>query len=383
MKKILLFLVATLVMQQVSAQISLTTQGQMYSQDFDTYSGTTLTIPTGWGVGLGAMKGTGSGSGTAGGYYAFGTSNEYAFGVLRSSTATFTLTVSFKNETGNEITALDIAYNFEQWRYGGGSNTTGLTASQTGMGAADVSALSQAGVNGTANPTGGLTTAKTLSLTGLTIANNATFTITFTAQDFTGADNGVAVDDFSLTVVTVLPVELTAFTATATDKGTALAWATASEENNRAFEVQRSANGRDFETIATVAGAGTTYEAQNYNYLDAQPLNGVNYYRLKQVDFDGSFELHRVVAVLFAAKGNAVAVLPTEVTTQFDLVFGEALATDAQVQIYNFGGQLLHSETVAAGNQRQTIDAAAFAAGIYVVRVQNNGVSTAARFVKL
>jgi hypothetical protein len=196
-------------------------------------------------------------------------------------------------------------------------------------------------------------------------------------------NNISATEDLIIKGDAVLPVELTAFTATATDKGTALAWATASEENNRAFEVQRSANGRDFETIATVAGAGTTYEAQNYNYLDAQPLNGVNYYRLKQVDFDGSFELHRVVAVLFATKGNAVAVLPTEVTTQFDLVFGEALTTDAQVQIYNFGGQLLHSETVAAGNQRQTIDAAALAAGIYVVRVQNNGVSTAVRFVKL
>lgn len=103
------------------------------------------------------------------------------------------------------------------------------------------------------------------------------------------------------TTSTALPVELMNFTARY-DKHeslTHLKWATASETQNKHFVVQRSLNGRSFDSIDVVKGHGTTTEGQRYAFKDQQlpTTNGTIYYRLKQVDFDGGYELTSVKAV--------------------------------------------------------------------------------------
>ena len=67
-----------------------------------------------------------------------------------------------------------------------------------------------------------------------------------------------------------------------------LTWQTASELNNAGFEVERSADAKQWEVLGFVNGHGTTMEANDYKYLDAQPMRGMNYYRLSQTDFDGN-----------------------------------------------------------------------------------------------
>ncbi|GAB3202567.1 hypothetical protein ABID22_002699 [Pontibacter aydingkolensis] len=94
-----------------------------------------------------------------------------------------------------------------------------------------------------------------------------------------------------------LAVELTSFTGLPTQNGITLNWSTASEENNSHFEVERSADGQAFEQIAKVNGNGNSSIAINYTYLDINPLQGTNYYRLKQVDYDGQFEYSKTIAV--------------------------------------------------------------------------------------
>lgn len=97
------------------------------------------------------------------------------------------------------------------------------------------------------------------------------------------------------------PVELVSFTGKASARGIALAWRTASEVNNSHFEVERSADGEAFEKINSVAGHGNSSATLDYSYTDASPLPGQNYYRLKQVDFDGQYAYSSVVAVAAAA----------------------------------------------------------------------------------
>ncbi|MDQ2769949.1 MAG: fibronectin type III domain-containing protein [Bacteroidota bacterium] len=110
--------------------------------------------------------------------------------------------------------------------------------------------------------------------------------------------------------VNPLPVELAAFTATAAGPAVRLAWATASEKNSARFEVERSTDGREFERLGMVAASGSSSSARAYGYLDNQvpktpSPQALLYYRLKQVDLDGSFSYSPVRTVALTAKAEA------------------------------------------------------------------------------
>ncbi len=102
----------------------------------------------------------------------------------------------------------------------------------------------------------------------------------------------------STNVENPLPVELVYFHASLTSENLVqLVWLTASELNNEAFEVERSKDGFDFTSIAHIAGKGTTAEQHEYSLIDTKPLSGLSYYRLKQIDFDGTVTYTRLVSV--------------------------------------------------------------------------------------
>ncbi len=98
-----------------------------------------------------------------------------------------------------------------------------------------------------------------------------------------------------------LPVELTSFTATTNGKEVILNWTTATELNNQGFEIQRSTEGKEFYSVGFVNGHGTINEQHNYSYSDRNLDNGKYNYRLKQVDYDGSFEYSDVVEIEWRA----------------------------------------------------------------------------------
>lgn len=95
----------------------------------------------------------------------------------------------------------------------------------------------------------------------------------------------------------ILPVELSDFKATPRTSGIELLWSTSSELNNERFLIERSGADAVFVSIGEVKGAGTTADPKEYSFTDRAPLNGVNYYRLRQEDYDGKFEYSPVIAV--------------------------------------------------------------------------------------
>lgn len=101
--------------------------------------------------------------------------------------------------------------------------------------------------------------------------------------------NGGDGNDVTFTALGPLPVELIDFSVQAMENEVKLTWTTASETNNEFFTIERSLDGRTFEAVATILGNGTTTEISNYAYVDTNPERGLNYYRLKQTDFDGQF----------------------------------------------------------------------------------------------
>jgi len=92
-----------------------------------------------------------------------------------------------------------------------------------------------------------------------------------------------------------LPVELISFIGVIEDNVTTLSWENASEINNDFFEVQHSVDGINFAGIGTVDGNGNTNEIIAYSYVHGSPALGLNYYRLRQVDFDGTEEIHETI----------------------------------------------------------------------------------------
>ena len=125
---------------------------------------------------------------------------------------------------------------------------------------------------------------------------------TVTAVTSSFSEVGVTSDDVT---ENPLPVELISFQGEATDNNVILSWSTATELNNDRFEIQRSLDGVDFETLGSVAGNGTTNQLSHYSFNDKNPVNGFNFYRLKQVDFDGTEEMLPTIRISFDLLGSA------------------------------------------------------------------------------
>lgn len=145
---------------------------------------------------------------------------------------------------------------------------------------------------------------------------------------------------------TQLPVELISFTASKAIAGIELKWTTSSELNNAGFEVQRSADGFKFSTIGFVDGNGTTNLLNHYTYIDASPIRGVNYYRLKQVDFNGTFEYTSVVAEQFTLPVQ-VTIFPNPTTEK---LYIESTWPINQIKVFNSIGEMMPVEIFKKDN---------------------------------
>jgi hypothetical protein len=174
-----------------------------------------------------------------------------------------------------------------------------------------------------------------------------------------------------------LPVELLYFTGRSVEKGNFLQWETASEENNAGFDIEKSINGRNFEKIGFIAGNGTTIAQQAYEFLDKNINTGVNYYRLKQTDYNGDFEYSNIISIDnqdFSI--NEVRVYPNPVRDILTIENGEGLAI-----IYNTLGQPIRQIQIT--NSIQQVDLSDFPKGIYTLHIQQvDGGSVTKQFVK-
>ena len=155
-----------------------------------------------------------------------------------------------------------------------------------------------------------------------------------------------------------------------------MTWQTATEKNNEGFDIERSTDGKNWETIGFVQGYGTTQEVQNYTYTDEAPLAGTNYYRLKQVDFDGQFEYSSIINVQFAMSNVELQIFPNPVENELTIVGGEGIAT-----IYNVLGQPVME--LAVSSKQFTVDTSDLPKGQYILQIaQQNGNVITQQFLK-
>jgi hypothetical protein len=175
--------------------------------------------------------------------------------------------------------------------------------------------------------------------------------------------------DFSGTYV---PVELTSFTANYIDNIVQIKWSTASELNNRGFEIQRSTAGSPFITIGFVEGKGTTTESNNYAYVDRTISQSTQYsYTLKQIDFNGSYHYSDVVNLGKSLPLNFVLAqnYPNPFNPSTTLSFGLPVSSNVSLDVYNLIGEKVTSVyqgELEAGNYEYSFDASNLPSGIYV-----------------
>jgi hypothetical protein len=182
-----------------------------------------------------------------------------------------------------------------------------------------------------------------------------------------GISNGFATDSNSTPVP--LPVTLLTFTAAASGSQVQLQWQTAFEENNDHFEVLRSADARSFNWLFSVASHGDSRVRQDYQAMDAAPLPGTNYYRLKQVDKDGQAQLSNIVAVNMTrpATGPSVKLYPNPVSQVLYINITSTQDINSALVIYNAAGRQVMMKYIllAKGENALSLNVSALVPGIY------------------
>lgn len=221
-----------------------------------------------------------------------------------------------------------------------------------------------------------------------TVPTGTGFTIRWEGDDVSGSGlrDEFGIDNITVeaTEVTALPVALTRFEANAKDNTVELGWETAFEEGNEYFAVERSFDGNEFEVIGKVAGAGDAAVAMRYEFVDEAPQVGLNYYRLRQVDFDGAETTFstRVVRLGSVLADNDIKIAPSRTSGEFNILTSAALDGDITYSLFDMNGQLIRSETYDASNTAKAVDLASMSSGVYVLQLQTNLGSTTERVVK-
>lgn len=170
----------------------------------------------------------------------------------------------------------------------------------------------------------------------------------------------------SKTLANVLPVDLLSFDVELNEHVVDLIWVTASEWNNDFFEIQRSSDALTWEVIGFLSGNGTTSQINTYESQDFSPLSGESFYRLRQVDFDGSYEYSAIKRV----EKNSIQ-LETVFYPNFlesgRIIYFQNTTKNQMISIYNSVGQLIINRPI-----REEINVMNLTPGQYFVQIDNN-----------
>jgi hypothetical protein len=158
----------------------------------------------------------------------------------------------------------------------------------------------------------------------------------------TGSSTTTTLNNTTFTVADetqTLPVNLVSFAGRAHAAEVMLSWKTGSEKDNDFFSVEKMNEEQSFYAIGKVTGAGNSTTGKEYSFIDSEPKSGINYYRLRQVDFNGAFSYSKVISVTFEGEENSITVYPNPVES--GMLFFNNMEEPSMVYIRDFSGKVL------------------------------------------
>ena len=184
-----------------------------------------------------------------------------------------------------------------------------------------------------------------------------------------------------------LPVELLSFTGWNQGTVNRLQWKTASEKNTEVFEIQKSIDGANWNAIGQKAAAGNSTQPLTYDFTDNLPVLGNNYYRLKIIDFDNSFNFSNIINIQLndVVQNNFTGIYPNPTNGQLNVDIQSTALTNTVVRTFDMLGKVVYSEntTLVKGMNTLRLDFSHLAKGTYVLQfVDVEGKSHTAKFVK-
>jgi hypothetical protein len=183
-----------------------------------------------------------------------------------------------------------------------------------------------------------------------------------------------------------LPVTWGTIAASAQTNGVTINWSTLSENNNAKFVIEHSSTGREFTAIGRVAAAGNSSRAIRYSYVHEQAnLQITNYYRIKQVDFDGKFEYSRIVSVLPGRIQNEqIETTPNPFSNTLDVMVNHVSTQQVNVQLMDMIGKVIETKTltVGAGKEKISFNTEGLNNGVYFIRIQQGSETITRKVIK-
>jgi endoglucanase len=175
-------------------------------------------------------------------------------------------------------------------------------------------------------------------------------------------------------VCSALPVDYLSFNVSPANGNSVLVqWNTGHEDDNNYFIVERSINTIDFEYAGRVKGSGNSAVMKNYSFTDADPFPGISYYRLKQVDGNGSISYSEIRKVNLGSTSSFLHVFPNPGTGSFTLESDCVANGKIHIQIYDILGKIIYQEDIAGnpGLLRKTIHLESAESGVYFLQLNN------------
>ncbi|MBK7631579.1 MAG: immune inhibitor A [Ignavibacteriales bacterium] len=200
--------------------------------------------------------------------------------------------------------------------------------------------------------------------------------------------DGWYIDDIGILVYGIVPVELSSFTAIAQDKNILLNWITSSETNNMGFDIERrsSKSNTSWQKLGFTSGKGTTTEKSTYSFVDENPIKGKSFYRLKQIDFDGSFKIYNSVEVDYGTvdEYSLAQNYPNPFNPSTEINFSLAKSSSVTLKVYNILGSevvTLVNDFMEAGKHTVQFNAKDFTSGVYFYTIKADNFTSTRKMI--
>jgi hypothetical protein len=179
--------------------------------------------------------------------------------------------------------------------------------------------------------------------------------------------SAIAINELTLSSASALPLIWQSFTVSKQNNSAVLIWTTSQELNTKNFIVQHSSDGKNWNDLTSIQAAGNKSSTSLYSYNHSQPSNGINYYKILQLDIDGKYNYSDIKTANFAIE-NAPIIVNGNLITNGNLAIQVNKATG--IAIYGMDGKLLFKKNVNVG--LQNIDVSSFAKATYLLKADGN-----------